>query len=70
MKLQIRTTNESGKLLRVKEFDTTDMYLDFVNNFLSVEKFAEHYGISEDTAGTILKSERELNNLLEKGKEL
>jgi hypothetical protein len=29
-------------------------YLDYVNNFLTVEKFAEHYGISEKMASLLI----------------
>ena len=31
----------------------TEVYLDYVNNFLTIEKFAEHYGISIDLAKAI-----------------
>ena len=30
------------------------MYLDWVNNFLTVPKFAEYYGISEDEANDVI----------------
>lgn len=30
-----------------------DMYLDYVNNFLTIEKWAEHYGISENLARAV-----------------
>ena len=32
-----------------------EMYLDYVNNFLTVEKFAEHYGITEEKANEIIE---------------
>lgn len=38
------------------------MYLDWVNNFLTVPVFAEHYGISEKLAELIIDEGRELHN--------
>ena len=37
-------------------------YLDFFNNYLSVEKFAEFYGISEDKAVTLIDMGRVINH--------
>lgn len=31
-----------------------ELYLDFYNNYLTVEKFAEHYGMSVDDADKLL----------------
>ncbi len=31
------------------------MYLDWVNNFISVQRFADHYQISVDTAWKIIE---------------
>jgi hypothetical protein len=39
----------------------TTMYLDYVNNFLTVPAFAAHYGISEIVALAIIKSEARKN---------
>lgn len=39
-----------------------DMYLDYVNNFLTVEKFAEHYNITENLAKAIINAGKILNN--------
>lgn len=36
-----------------------EMYLDYWNNFLTVERFAEYYGIMEDEAITIINKGRE-----------
>ena len=41
---------------------TVEMYLDYVNNFLSVSRFAEYYNISEDEANQVIKIGRMLNN--------
>jgi len=35
-----------------------DMYLDYVNNFLTVLCFAEYYGISEDDARALINEQR------------
>ena len=39
-----------------------NMHLDWVNNFLSLEKFAEHYGLTELDANYIIELGRNLNN--------
>jgi hypothetical protein len=39
-----------------------NMYLDYVNNFLTVEKFAEHYQITTEKAQTILSIGKSLNS--------
>ena len=36
-------------------------YLDFFNNYLSVKKFSEFYGISEDKAITLIDIGNEIN---------
>ena len=33
----------------------TKIYLDYVNNFLSIQAFADHYGITEAEAAEIVK---------------
>ncbi len=48
-------------------------YIDYVNNFLTVEKFAEHYGISPMMANQLINEMREYNEFLadiEKAKKL
>lgn len=32
-----------------------DLYLDWVNNFLTLEKFSEYYGLDEEDARDLLK---------------
>jgi len=39
--------------------DVKEMYRDYLNNFLSVEKFAEHYEMSEEKANRIIEIGRE-----------
>jgi hypothetical protein len=39
-------------------------YLDYVNNFLSAERFAEHYGISLEMARLIISEMKEYNESL------
>lgn len=41
-------------------------YLDYVNNFITVEKFAEHYGVSEGLARVMIEEMREYNESLTK----
>ena len=42
------------------------VYLDWVNNFLSINKFAEYYGITEEHALHLINISRDCN-LREKG---
>ena len=51
----MREVNEALKTLEL-------FYLDFFNNYLSVKKFAESYGISEDKAVTLIDMGRVINN--------
>ena len=51
----MREINES--LLKLELF-----YLDFFNNYLSVKKFAEFYGISENKAVTLIDMGRIINH--------
>ena len=39
-----------------------DLYLEFFNNYLTVDKFAEHYQISEQEAITLLSMGKEYHN--------
>lgn len=39
-----------------------DLYLEFFNNYLTVDKFAEHYQISEQDAVTLLSMGKEYHN--------
>tara|TARA_R100000700_G_C3134863_1_gene118691 strand:+ start:199 stop:375 length:177 start_codon:yes stop_codon:yes gene_type:complete len=38
------------------------LYLDYLNNFLTVEKFAEFYGMSTNKALKLIKIGKEINN--------
>lgn len=38
-----------------------EIYLDWVNNFLSLDKFAQHYGLDEIDANYIIDLGRKLN---------
>lgn len=37
------------------------MYLDYVNNFITVSKFADHYGITENEANIIIDAGRKIS---------
>jgi hypothetical protein len=41
-----------------------DMYLDYKNNYLTLELFAEHYQIDIDKAIIIVNSGRQIYNVL------
>jgi hypothetical protein len=56
-----RTTIIDGRRI-ISEFDTTEMYRDFVNNFLTLKAFSEHYGFSENFLSNIIKAERMLDH--------
>ena len=49
---------ETNKALEQLEL----LYLDWFNNFLSVKKFAEFYGMSEDKAIILIDMGRVINN--------
>ena len=49
---------ETNKALEQLEL----LYLDYFNNFLSVEKFAEFYGMSEDKAIILIDMGRVINH--------
>lgn len=38
-----------------------EWYLDYVNNFISLDKFAEHHGISRDQAEQVVKLGKEIH---------
>jgi len=42
--------------------NTEDYYLDYFNNFLTVEKFSDHYGINTDYAADIIHIGRLINH--------
>ena len=37
-------------------------YLDFVNNYLTIEKFAEHHGLYVNEAQTLINLGKQINN--------
>jgi len=39
-------------------------YLDYVNNFISIEKFAEHYGISKNLAHVMIEEMHDYQEFL------
>ena len=50
--------NGSKIMVNGTKSDIKDMYLDYFNNFLTIEKFAEHYGISKEQAKKIISQGR------------
>lgn len=41
----------------------TKLYLDYVNNFISIQAFAYHYGINYEEAETIIKLGHQINHM-------
>ena len=39
------------------------LYLDYLNNFITVEEFADHYGLTESQADTVIIIGRAMNPL-------
>ena len=56
MKIILETLTQIKMKKKLRE-----MYLNWANNFLSVPKFADHYGISEDKAQRAIKLGRLLH---------
>lgn len=52
------------KTLNIQQLQ--DMYLDRINNFLTNEKFAEHYGLSEKQAALIIAGGAEVHEIFVK----
>lgn len=54
-----------GTLKMMKTYPTRqwpEIYVDWINNFLSISKFAQYYGISEDYASNIIDVGRMTDN--------
>jgi hypothetical protein len=45
------------------QLQLADLYLDYINNYLTVKVFAEHPGITEELALLMLKEGREYHEL-------
>lgn len=56
----IVATNKGIKHLSNKEIET--MYLDYFNNYLTIDKFAEHYQISWFSANSLINKGRLINH--------
>lgn len=48
--------------------ETIDLYIDYVNNFITLQGFANHYNIDIEEADLIVNYGRELNNKLAENK--
>ena len=53
-------TNKGIKNLNNNEIET--MYLDYFNNYLTIDKFAEHYQISWFSAKSVIDKGRLINH--------
>ena len=47
---------------QLKESEVVSLYIDYFNNFLTVEKFAEYYSYPLSDANYIINTGRKLNN--------
>jgi hypothetical protein len=52
--------------MTIEQRKLESIYLDWVNNFLTLERFAEVYGISKEDANTLIEIGRKLNEELSK----
>ena len=50
-----------GKSMEFITDKLQEAYLDWVNNFLSIEKFAEHYGLELDEAVMVIRIGRSIH---------
>ena len=59
-----KLVDEYIERLKPKRTDeqVVEMYLDWVNNFLTLEGFASHYDLSKEDVNTIIDLGRKLNN--------
>jgi len=59
-----KLVDEYIERLKPKRTDeqVAEMYLDWVNNFLTLEGFASHYDLSKEDVNTIIDLGRKLNN--------
>ena len=44
------------------DYDLEDLYLDWFNNFLTVDRFAEYYGMTAEKASRVINIGRKLNH--------
>ena len=51
-----------AQILEKTNEEIIKIYLDWVNNFISLDKFAEYYGFDEIDANYIIDLGRELNS--------
>ena len=47
--------NQWDKTVFIDKTDISILWLDYVNNFLTVDRFAEYYGLTVDSANKIIK---------------
>ena len=58
----MRTTTKKTTKMEYTEEQKEAMYLDYFNNYLTVDLFAEHHQITKEEADCILASGRTLNH--------
>ncbi len=55
------TRGEAQAVQEISADKAETLYLDYFNNFLSVARFAEFYGMSEKTAEYVIDQGRKIN---------
>lgn len=47
-----------------RTYNTEKMYLEYVNDFITVERFADHHGLTNEHANLLIDLGRKVNNSL------
>jgi hypothetical protein len=59
----LKTPKVMKRANRLNRKRIENMYIDYFNNFLSIQRFADHYDLEIETAYRIIDIGRELNHL-------
>ena len=54
--------NQANGAIVYKKQDWPELYLEWVNNFLTVGRFAEYYGMTQEHANKIIEEGRKTDN--------
>lgn len=58
--IQLESWSDYSKFSKLADKFCEKVYLDYVNNFLTVSKFASYYGITEQEAVNFINNERRI----------
>ena len=60
MNLNLNSIAALEKFIEQKKIEIErEMYLDYINNFITISQFARHYSISSERAKELIKGQRE-----------